>query len=97
MNIVYVCVYAIFCFASAADMVDLSGKEAATASIFLNCHGNLEGYKNGRRSNPCYRLVSDTSHKARKKTRTIVVWTVLLLRELSVLAPGSIHGTHSVV
>lgn len=30
----------------------LSGSAAATWSIFLNCQGNLEGYKKGRRSNP---------------------------------------------
>lgn len=31
---------------------DLSGKAAATSSIFLNCQGNWEGYRKGRRSKP---------------------------------------------
>lgn len=44
--------YAIFFLASSREVVLLSGRVAATASIFLNCHGNLDGYKNGRRSNP---------------------------------------------
>lgn len=33
-------------------LVDLSGSNAATSSIFLNCHGNRDGYKNGRMSKP---------------------------------------------
>lgn len=47
--------------ASAADMRDLSGRDAATASIFLNCHGNLEGYRNWRKSKPtkCVRSVAE--------------------------------------
>lgn len=32
--------------------LDLSGSNAATSSIFLNCHGNLDGYRNGRMSKP---------------------------------------------
>lgn len=31
---------------------DLSGSNAATSSIFLNCHGNRDGYRNGRISKP---------------------------------------------
>lgn len=33
-------------------MFDLSGNNAATSSIFLNCHGNRDGYRNGRMSKP---------------------------------------------
>lgn len=42
----------IFAFASAGCTVLRSGSDAATSSIFLNCQGNLEGYRNGRRSKP---------------------------------------------
>jgi hypothetical protein len=31
---------------------DLSGKTSAIWSIFLNCHGKRDGYRNGRKSNP---------------------------------------------
>jgi hypothetical protein len=33
-------------------MLDLSGSSAATSSIFLNCQGNRDGYRNGRISKP---------------------------------------------
>ena len=33
-------------------MLDLSGRAAATSSIFPNCHGKRDGYKNGRMSKP---------------------------------------------
>jgi hypothetical protein len=41
----------VFCSGSTSD-ADLSGSNAATSSIFLNCHGKRDGYKKGRMSKP---------------------------------------------
>jgi len=38
-------------FAFSFGFILLSAMVAALASIALNCHGNLDGYRNGRRSN----------------------------------------------
>ena len=47
--------YSVFVFCSGSIEVatlDLSGSNAATSSIFLNCQGNRDGYRNGRMSKP---------------------------------------------
>ncbi len=47
--------YSVFFFCSGStefSTLDLSGSNAATSSIFLNCHGKRDGYRNGRMSNP---------------------------------------------
>ena len=43
--------YSVFVFCSGSTL-DLSGRAAATSSIFPNCHGKRDGYKNGRMSKP---------------------------------------------
>lgn len=51
--------YSVFVFCSGSIEVttfDLSGSNAATSSIFLNCHGNRDGYRNGRRSKPAKKI-----------------------------------------
>jgi hypothetical protein len=57
--------YSVFVFCSGSvevTMLDLSGSSAATSSIFLNCHGNRDGYRNGRMSNPARRKVISVSN-----------------------------------
>lgn len=46
--------YSVFVFCSSSIEVAtlLSGSNAATSLIFLNCHGNRDGYRNGRMSKP---------------------------------------------
>jgi hypothetical protein len=52
----------------------LSGKTAATSSIFLNCQGKREGYRKGRRSNPI--PVRERTRAPGFNALTVVVRTV---------------------
>lgn len=58
--------YSVFVFCSGSVEVtrlDLSGSNAATSSIFLNCHGNRDGYRNGRMSKPAKKESKSSSNQ----------------------------------
>ena len=78
--------YSVFASGSARWTVLRSIDAAATWSIFLNCHGDPEGYRNGRRSKPV-----DTAWAifttVKKVSLTIIVRAVLLLRSLDAKRP----------
>ena len=89
--------YAVFFLATCAFPLDLSGKAAATSSIFLNCQGNREGYKKGRRSNP--RGTGESTCQSFSWQLTVVIRAVLFLQSYfsGQVVRTAAHGTYSVV
>jgi hypothetical protein len=67
--------YSVFVFCSSSTevtSVDLLGSNAATSSIFLNCQGNREGYRNGRKSKPAKQYSAYyTCHDVRRQNNNV--------------------------
>lgn len=53
--------YSVLVLSAARFLCERSGSTAAISSIFLNCQGKREGYRNGRKSNP--KQLLDGAHR----------------------------------